>query len=152
MAKPAVGRIERVLAHTSFCLKELRRTGRPGALSGDLAMIWRRHLGPAERCLTRFAGERGVEVRFNILGLTVEQVEEWNLPTRPHKRATVADQRWPHPYACELDAIPPHDLRALVKGAIEQHLPADELARLLNIEDQERETMRQFLSTWDVTS
>ena len=100
--------------------------------------------------LTRFGDERGVDVRFNILGLTVEQVEEWNLPTRPHKRATVADQRWPHPYACELDAIPPHDLRALVKGAIEQHLPADELARLLNIEDQERETMMQFLSTWDI--
>ena len=100
--------------------------------------------------LTRFGDERGVDVHFNILGLTVEQVEDWSLPTRPHKRATVADQRWPHPYACELDAIPPHDLRALVKGAIEQHLPADELARLLNIEDLERETMMEFLSTWDV--
>ncbi len=99
--------------------------------------------------LYRFGMERGVIVRFNLLGLTLEQVEDWNLPTRPHKRATVADQRWPHPYACELDAIPPHDLRALVKGAIEQHLPADELARLLHIEALERETMREFLSTWD---
>ncbi len=32
-------------------LKELRHTGRAGALSGDLAVIWRRHLGPTERCL-----------------------------------------------------------------------------------------------------
>ena len=102
--------------------------------------------------LTRFGDERGVDVRFNILGLTVEQVEEWNLPTRPHKRATVADQRWPHPYACELDAIPPDGLRALVKDAIEQHLPADELARLLQIEYLERETMMEFLSAWDVAS
>ena len=67
-------------------------------------------------------------------------------------RSRCTGQRWPHSYACELDAIPPHDLRALVKGAIEQHLPADELARLLQIEDLERETMVQFLSTWDVAS
>ena len=74
--------------------------------------------------LTRFAGERGVEVHFNLLGLTLEQIQEWRLPTRPHKRATTADQRWPHRYACELDAIPPDDLRALVRSAIRQYLPA----------------------------
>jgi hypothetical protein len=35
-------RLERVLAHTGHVLKELRHTGRAGALSGDLAVIWRR--------------------------------------------------------------------------------------------------------------
>jgi len=99
--------------------------------------------------LYRFGMERGVIVRFNLIGLTLDQIEDWNLPTRPHKRATTADRNWPHPYACELDAIPPDDLRTLVQDAIEQHLPADELARLLRIEDLERETMREFLSTWD---
>ncbi len=95
--------------------------------------------------LTRFAGERGIDVRFNLLGLTAHQVEYWRLATRPHKRATTADQRWPHPYACELDAIPPDNLRALVQAAIENHLPAGELARLQRIEDLERETMLSFL-------
>ena len=95
--------------------------------------------------LTRFAGERGVEVHFNLLGLTLEQIQAWNLPTRPHKRTTTADKRWPHPYACELAAIPPDDLRALVREAIERHLPASELARLKHTEELERETMMQFL-------
>ncbi len=44
-------RLERVLAHTGYVLKELRHTARAGALSGDLALIWRRHLGPVELCL-----------------------------------------------------------------------------------------------------
>jgi len=96
--------------------------------------------------LFRFGIERGVIVSFHMLGLTLNQVRDWNLPTRPHKRATTADQRWPHPYACELDAIPPDDLRTLVREAIEQHLPADELARLLRIEDAERETLMHFLN------
>ena len=99
--------------------------------------------------LIRFGDDNGLDVRFNVLALTLEQVEDRNLPTRPHKRATVADQRWPHPYACELDAIPPDDLRALVREAIEQHLPADEFARLLKIEAAERATMQEFLSCWD---
>ena len=101
--------------------------------------------------MTRFAGERGVEVHFNLLGLTLEQIQEWRLPTRPHKRATTADKRWPHPYACELDAIPPDDLRALVRTAIEQHLPADELAGLKRTEELERETMMQFLKYGDAS-
>ena len=90
-----------------------------------------------EEKLTRFASERGVDVRFNLLGLAEYQIREWRLPTRPHKRGTTADHRWPHPYACELDAIPPDDLRALVQAAIEQHLPAGELTRLKHIEDLE---------------
>ena len=44
-------RLERVLAHTGYVLKEIRHTARAGALSGDLARIWRWHLGPVERCL-----------------------------------------------------------------------------------------------------
>ncbi len=98
-----------------------------------------------EEKLTRFAGERGIEVHFNLLGLTLEQIQEWNLPTRPHKRATTADQRWPHPYACELDAIPPDDLRTLVEQAIQNHLSASELTSLKRIEDAERETLMHFL-------
>ena len=36
-------------------------------------------------------------------------------------------------------------VRALVRAAIERHLPASELARLKHIEELERETMMQFL-------
>jgi hypothetical protein len=34
----------------------------------------------------------------------------------PPKRNTIADKNWPHDFACELDAIPPDDLRELVRG------------------------------------
>jgi hypothetical protein len=49
-------RLERVLAHTLYVLRELRPTARPGALSGELALIWRRHLGPIERLALASAG------------------------------------------------------------------------------------------------
>ncbi len=77
--------------------------------------------------------------------ISMGRLEGWNLPTRPHKRATTADQRWPHPYACELDAIPPDDLRTLVEQAIQNHLSASELTSLKRIEDAERETLMHFL-------
>ena len=95
--------------------------------------------------LARFGRERGVEVEFHLIGLTLEQVREWSLPTRPHKRASAADKRWPHTFACELDAIPPDDLRALVREAIEAHLPPAQFAQHLRTEQKERDTMMQFL-------
>jgi hypothetical protein len=93
----------------------------------------------------RFAGEMGVEVSFHLLGLDADQVIDRNLPTRPHKRGTTADQRWPYDFACELDALPPGDLRAMVRDAIEAFLPRDELAYLKNIEAHERNAMLNFI-------
>jgi hypothetical protein len=78
-------------------------------------------------------------------GLTLAQVRDLDLPTRPAKRKTVADRRWPHAMAAELDAIPPQTLRSMVRGAIEQHLPAAELAKLKLIEEEERRTLMDFL-------
>jgi hypothetical protein len=105
--------------------------------------------------LERFGAERGVEVRFIHLAIKkpdilevdhsnwrvrarVGNMECW-LPTRPHKRKSRADQLWPHPFACELDAIEPDDLRALVRWAIEYYLPPDQLELLQSIEASERQ-------------
>lgn len=93
----------------------------------------------------RFGAEYDVPVVFNTLGLTLEQVQAMNLSTRPPKRKTKADQRWPHDIAAELDAIPPDTLRGMVRGAIEQHLPAFQLSQLKVIEAAERETLMQFI-------
>ena len=103
----------------------------------------------AERSLQekveRFGRDFGVPVIFNALGLTVEQVEALNLPTRPHKRNTPADRAWPHDFACELDAIPPDTLRQMVRQAIERHLPASELEALKQVEQAERDTLMKFI-------
>ncbi len=103
----------------------------------------------AERSLRekvmRFGREMGVPVQFHPLGLTIEQVNAFNLPTRPHKRNSAADKKWPHDFAAELDAIPPDTLREMVRAAIERHLPAWQLERLKEVEAIERETLRQFV-------
>lgn len=86
----------------------------------------------------RFAREFGVSIEFRSLGLNEHQVRTWNLPTRPPKRGTLADQRWPHAFAAELDAIQPDRLRRMVADAIEEYLPAAEFAKLKQIEEHER--------------
>ncbi|QQA45014.1 hypothetical protein FHY64_13740 [Pelagovum pacificum] len=96
----------------------------------------------------RFAEEMDVEVAFEHLGLNLGQVRDLSLPTRPPKRKSPADRRWPHDIAAELDAIPPDDLRALVREAIERRLPLAELERLKDIEEAERDTLRDFLGSW----
>ena len=88
--------------------------------------------------LYAFAGESGADVEFINLAVTPEQIRKWKLPTREPKRTTPADLKWPHPYACELDAIPPKELRKLVENAIQYYLPARELEVLKTIEDQEK--------------
>ncbi|NKX43594.1 hypothetical protein [Roseicyclus persicicus] len=92
----------------------------------------------------RFGAEYGVPVEFNSLGLSFEQVQAMDLPTRPAKRKTVADQRWPYSFAAELDAIPPHTLREMVRDAIEDHLPRWRLDQLKRIEAEERALMMRF--------
>ena len=93
----------------------------------------------------RFAEEIDVEVRFHLLALNYDDVKQRNLPTRPPKRETAADRRWPYSIACELDAIPPDDLRELVRGTIEEFLPREEVARIRRTERMERETLYQFM-------
>lgn len=44
-----------------------------------------------------------------------------------------------------MDAIPPDMLRALVRAAIEEHLPEWELERLKLIEAEERKTLLTFI-------
>jgi hypothetical protein len=93
----------------------------------------------------RFGQHFGVEVAFNELGLSLGQIASLGLPTRPHKSKTVADQRWPHSFAAELDAIPPDTLRQMVREAISRHLPMHDLRALQTIEKAERETLLHFI-------
>ena len=47
----------------------------------------------------------------------------------------------------EIDAIPPSELRRRVREAIEQHIESERWERLRHVEELERETMRQALSS-----
>jgi hypothetical protein len=96
------------------------------------------------RKLTGFAGQAGVKVHFTRLAVTPEQIAEWSLPTRTPKRTSAADRRWPYEYACELDAIQPDTLRALVRDTIRKHMPDDCLRTAQVAEESERELLRIF--------
>ena len=94
--------------------------------------------------LRAFADESGADMHFIELGVTPEQNEDWNLPTREPKRQSAADKKWPHSFACELDAIPPNYLRGLVQEAISYFMPTEELAQLKKIEEREKQQFREM--------
>ena len=69
------------------------------------------------------------------------------LPAREPKRKSPADKAWPHPYAIELDAIEPDDLRRMVRQVIENYLPADQLEILRVAEQSEREQIAGLVAS-----
>jgi len=95
--------------------------------------------------LRAFADESGADMQFCAIGVNPEQVEYWNLPTREPKRQSEADKKWPHDFACELDAIPPNYLRALVDHHICEFMPKAELEQLKEIEEREKQQFREML-------
>lgn len=100
----------------------------------------------AERELRAFAPD--VELHFHLAAVTWEQVEQWNLPTRPTKRTDTRAKRYGNKPSVELDAIPPDLLRALVRECIERHIDRGVLWRLEQIEREERRGLEQFAAAW----
>ncbi|MBB5273965.1 hypothetical protein HNR26_000003 [Rhizobium rosettiformans] len=97
-----------------------------------------------ERKLAGFARERGLRVAFERLGVTIEQIQAMDLPTREPKRKTAADMRWPYPFACELDAIPPDELRSILWRQLDAYICEHDLKVLQAAEESERDLLRAF--------
>ena len=70
-------------------------------------------------------------IQFNLLGVTEEQINVWNLPTRPAKENAAE-------IAVELDAIPPDKLIGLVDDAIKSHVDPDAWTKEEAVEASER--------------
>jgi len=87
----------------------------------------------------------GAEFEFRRLALTWEQVQHYNLPTRPQKNTSKRKRwfvdRYGNKPACELDALPPSTLRQMVHSAITQHIDPYEWDRLQAVEAEERQTL-----------
>ena len=79
------------------------------------------------------------EIHFKRLAVTVDQVDRWDLPTRPTKASDTRSAKFGSEISVELDAIAPDQLRALVADAITLHLPQHELDVLMEAEKSERE-------------
>jgi hypothetical protein len=100
--------------------------------------------------LERFGEQyKDFEVEFRQIAVTQRQITQWSLPTRQPKMNSPADRKWPHNFACELDAIAPDDLRTIVRDAIEQHLPRQVLEVMKEIEESERMSLVDLATVAD---
>ena len=84
------------------------------------------------------------DISFERIAVTPEQIEEWDLPTRPTKTTDTRSKGFGE-VSVELDAIDPNQLRELVQAAIEEHLPADEYEVLKAAEASERKLLTSLI-------
>lgn len=81
---------------------------------------------------------------FERLAVTPEQVEEYNLPTRPTKRSDSRAKGF-RGESVEVDAIPANTLRRLVEDAIVQHIDEDAYRLTREVERQERDLLTSMI-------
>ncbi len=80
------------------------------------------------------------EISYEILAITVDQIAEYNLPTRPEKTDASSAK------AVELDTLPPEILRTLINRAIERHIPRRAIESLRVVENSERELFTRIVN------
>jgi hypothetical protein len=97
-----------------------------------------------ETKLRRYAPD--AEIHFERPAVTREQVELWNLPTRPTKQTDTRAKKFIGE-SVELDAIPAAKLRELVRGCIEQHIDKKQVELLRIAEESERELLASWAKT-----
>lgn len=96
-----------------------------------------------EQTLREMAPE--AEIYFQRLGVTEDQILQWALPTRPTKKSDSRAKGFGD-ISVELDAIEPGQLRALVRHAIEQHLPPEKFNVLKVAEESERSLIGRLVA------
>lgn len=77
---------------------------------------------------------------FRRVAVNNWQIDEWDLPTRPTKSGDSRAAKFGH-RSVELDAIPPNDLRELVRQQLELHVDHRALAAARESDRLERETL-----------
>jgi hypothetical protein len=97
-----------------------------------------------ERTLREFAPE--ADMHFRVAAVTPAQITRWGLLKRPTKRVgNPHAKRFVSDESVEVDAIPPPQLRQLVRSCVERHLDTENLAVLLEVEDAERESLSSLV-------
>lgn len=96
-----------------------------------------------ERDLRAFAPE--AEIHFERVAVTVEQIKEYDLPTRPTKKSDSRAKSF-EGESVEVDAIPPTELRNLVRKYITSHIDHRSLRTLRMVEDMERDTLAGIIN------
>jgi hypothetical protein len=87
------------------------------------------------------------EIIVERLAVDREQIDRWNLPTRPTKASDTRAAKFRQLHgtdSVELDAVPPDELRKLVRDAIDSHMEPWRLRQFRMVEREERETLRNM--------
>jgi hypothetical protein len=90
------------------------------------------------------------DITVKRLAVDREQIQRWNLPTRPTKATDTRAAKFRRLHgtdSVELDAIPPDELRKLVKDAIDSHMEPWRLRQFRMVEQKERETLRSIFGS-----
>jgi hypothetical protein len=124
--------------------KAIEAKGKPAFIYhfGDLDPSGRDAARDIEAKLRRYAP--GAEIHFSCPAVTREQVEQWNLPTRPTKKTDTRAKKFGSDTSVELDAIPADKLRTLVRECIERHVDRHQLKILKAAEENERNLFREI--------
>jgi hypothetical protein len=83
---------------------------------------------------------------FERIGVTKEQIEHWELPTRPTKKTDTRSKTFKGD-SVELDAILADRLRELARECIEQHVDQHQLGVLQKAEAEERRLLLEMAET-----
>ena len=86
------------------------------------------------------------DIVFERIAATPEQIEQWDLPTRPTKTTDSRAKKFGSSVSVELDAIEPNRLRRIVQEVIEAHLPAAQFEILKAAEASEREIIGRLVA------
>jgi hypothetical protein len=84
------------------------------------------------------------DIHFERIAVNPEQIETWDLPTRPTKSSDSRAKGF-GALSVELDAIPPQVLRDLVEQAIQRHLPYEQFQVLKAAEESERQLLTSLV-------
>lgn len=83
-----------------------------------------------------------IELRFDRIGINADQIEEYDLPTKPRKES---DKRSLHiDIAVEAESMPAKILRAILRDKVEELLPHNALAVARVAEQAEREHLTRM--------
>lgn len=85
-----------------------------------------------------------VEIHFERIAVTPEQIEKHNLPTRPVKKTDKRAKGW-EGGCVELDTMKPADIQGIVHHAITQHINEREWETMQATEEMEKQTLESIL-------
>jgi hypothetical protein len=89
-----------------------------------------------------------IDVTFERIAVTPEQIDELDLPTRPTKKSDTRAAKFDGE-SVEVDAIPSSTLRDLVRDAIEQWIDPEALELTQIAERSERQILTRIAEGWE---